>query len=527
MKHLSIYLLNGLFMCPFLMQAQVTPQKQRMILSHVYDVLDGYEQNMFAEDEYQVQKFKGLFVSDHVTVFNDLLGFYATESLSLKDYVATLNRMVKNATIRLKNIRYDEIEDQGDHYLVKLTMDKSLSYSDPDGILFSNEDYFGKDYQLVLDMKVNKSNYDCKIAKISGRMDSDKPLLEQGTYVVLNKTSPLDTEVKCNGNLLTFNSFDQAILPTDYMFTYGDPDMRVKVNKPHSESRLISLNYKQKSWNIMPYYEMSLMDVYDIGDSSDMIENKSSMQEAGLKFRYVFPRKSNVKWGLSWGVGYSKSTIDLNVAETSYNYRTSYGYADVDGDIYDRYYNISNIQQSVELSQVVVPLAVNMEWKIGKRFSFDFEAGVKGYMTLSSEITDFSLDQDVYGKYPNYGDLILDGSWGLNNFGKSTLGLNNLYDVDVDASTFMVDAFGGLGMSLKLFGPLSISAGVKYQYGILKAFKENNNAVVLSNGQRVEENQALVTYTTSFGDQTNGLMGCLKDVKRSGLLFNVGLNFKF
>ena len=528
MKHLSIYLLNGLFMCPLLMQAQVTPKEQRKILFEVSEVFDNYERTMFASDEAEKEEFKSLFVSDETPVYNDILGFDDRETITLKEYASTLNKMVKSATIRLKEVQSKGIEDWGSHYLVRLLFDKNMSYSDPDGILFSNDDYYNQDYNLAMEISVDKETFEGKISKITGHIDSDKPRLKRGNYVVLNRTNPLDSEVKCNGELLSFNSFDQAILPPVYKFTYGDPDMKIVVRKAHEESRLISLGYKLKSWNIMPYYEMSLMDPYEVTSTSEDVLTKSSMQEVGLKFRRVFPRKSNVKWGFCWGVGYSMSTIDLDLESTSYYYRTSNQNADIDGDLYDRHYNIKNVHQSVDLSQVVVPIALNMECKIGKRFSLDFEAGVKGYMTLKGETKEFSLDQDVYGQYPNYNNMILDGSWGFNNFGQSSLGMSNLINPELETNTFMVDAFGGMGMSLKLFGPLSISAGVKYQYGILKPFKDNLvEAPLPFNNGHINEGQALVHYNIYEGDKTNGLMGATQEIKRAALLLNVGLNFKF
>ena len=532
MKHLFIFLLSGLLVFPFQADAQITPQKKRQVLYSVMQMMENYEMSYLCDTDANEENFRNLFVSEEVKIYNDLLGFSGSESLSVPEYISIIQNKVKNPTIRLKNIRYKDIVDEGSNYLVTVLFEKELSYSNECGVLFSSQDYYGKDYMLEASVLVDKNSLEGKISKVSGHISSDKPALVENQYYIMEKASFTNQDIKCNGKEIEFNSFEQAFLPAEYSFSHPDPDMDITVLKPKDGCPVVSLKYRLKKWSLAPFFEMSLMDQTEPEDDfNGALENtSSSLTEFGLVTRFTFPRKSRTKWSLNFGAGYSIHNIDLAANRFDFNYKTGTPKADVDGDIYQRYYSVTDMKESIKLTNVVIPVFLNMETRFGRRFSCYLQVGGKVYLNMSSEITEFSAQQYVYGVYNQYGKpIVFDRPeyWGYNNFGHSTLGMNNLETTELNSPFVTADAFAGLGFRLNIFGPVSLYAGARYQYGFMDIVKPDGQPAEISKGV-VSENSAFVHYMShGQGDTTKGLTNLPTTFKRSALNLNVGLEIKF
>ena len=531
MKHLFILFLSGLFAFPLIADAQVTPQKKREILYSVVTVMEDYEQTNICDTDASEYNFQNLFISDDVKIYNDLLGFSGKEYLPLNDYTFIMKTKVMNPTIKLKNIRYKNIIERADLYEVVLLFDKELSYSNKSGVLFSSQDYYGEDYQLDMVVYVDKNTMEGKIATIKGNLSSTKAALVENEYYVLNKDSLQNEDVKCNGKPIEFNSFDQAFLPAVYEFTHPDPDMEVKLIKPDDESPMVSLKYKLRKWSLAPYFEMSMLDNGKMNDDFGKINyESSSMTEFGIVAKYVFPRKKKTKWAFNLGVGYSISKIDLTADNIEYSYKTTSPLADIDGEHYYRYYNVSDVRQSLQLNHLVIPAFFNLESKWGRRFTFIMQFGAKVYWNLKAETTDFFAKQYVYGKYENYGPPIIIDSpeyWGYNNFGHGYLGMNNLETNVLNAKPITVDAFGGLGFRVNIFGPVSLFATARYQYGFLDILTPNGECVEIVQNKVLEKNAFVNYLTVEKGEKTRGLANTSTTFHRQALFLNVGVDFKF
>lgn len=495
----------------------LTVIQERKFLLNALRLIENYDNYSDMTDFEEASNFQDLFGSDTLMIYNDLLGFSEKNTISVRDYAMLLVQRGRSPKIDVKNINHGKVYSDDENWLVDIDFDKSLLYIDADGILLSSNEYYGgKDHRIIATIAMDKLTEQVYIKSIVGSIDSDIPRLSEH-YAAVQYTSTRDNDVLCNGKKMVFNSFDQALVPANPQFTYSDDDANMTIIKKDGTGEFYSFKFRPTHWRVKPRFEFAVGDFYDYGEGN----KGGSGMNFGVDFGYIFPSPGKVKFGVFMGVAYSMSSMDFSVGAREYSYQTAGGVADVDGDDYVRHYSFSNIEQSVKVSDLMIPAYLDLDFRASRAFSIYLQAGVKAYMNLSSKMDAVKAVADIWGVYPQYGNLVLDGPWGddtsinYNNFGKNKE-INSISDTELPLKTFTVDAFGGLGVRVKLTGRILLDVGANYQYGFMQI-----------NEQAASGSEELVSYTVNGGERLGSLINSHEKIYRRALNVNAGILFKF
>jgi len=523
MKKLIVFLVTITnIVCTY---AQSIPVRtERDFSLKVYRMLDAYELSSSVNDEDTRANFIQLFSSSNLEIYNDLMGLSDAEYLSVDEYSKLLLSKVKSSatSVEIKNVRKGSIVDNGDAWMMPVSFEKEMIYSNNCGILLSNKDYYHNDYHLEAVFMYDKSTHECKINKLDGGIITDVARFPV-EYDVFQQTSDRDKDVKVNGDSVSFNRYHQAIVPKNASVHYKDQDVVMKVVYDDPDCNLFHMKYTPKHWRVKPYVEFSMGDYFKSKEDVNSPLNNNINKETcfGLDLGYFFPSKGSVKVGMFAGIAFSKSKFGLTTDDFSYNYLAPSS-ADMDGDTYYRYYQLSNVEQSLKLTDLVVPFYFDFDFRFSHSFSLFLDLGIKAHFNLNKK-TVTSLTSDTHGVYPAYDNLLIAETW-LNNFGSHQLNESNS-NPDLKINT-VVDAFAGVGFRMKIYGPISVEAGLRYQYGFMDYIKNDDEPLTLNSGS-ILESSAFVTYTVDGGEKVNDLTKAFSSVKHNALKLNVGLTYKF
>lgn len=482
-------------------------------------LLENYEDFGGVRSDAEVSDFRALFPPEGINVYNDLLGLSMADSLSIDEYTSLMQGNARNALVRLKNIRKKKAWEDSRSWLLSLTFDKELMFTTKCGAIIDASNYYGGDYTYEAVVAMDKESNDIYIVSLKGAPTSPRHRLPTN-FTFVEFSSPLDSAVTVGGERLKF-SHGQALVPRDATFEYFDEDANLKVhNVGDDECMHYELSFKPMRWRVKAHADISLGAPYSF-TSSSAIGTSVSATDFGVDVGYIFPSKSRFKIGVFAGIGYSTGHLDMNVDKLDYNYEAPSS-ADMDGDTYRRYYELSDMRQNISLNFLSVPVYANFEYRFSRRISAFVNLGVKTYFNAGSKADPFTGKSYSYGIYPQYDDLRIDDSW-LNNFGSSEFSSTS---DDIDIKGFSADILAGAGIEVKIYGPLSINAGISYQFGVTDVISSTNNDTSLSGGT-ITQQQAPVTYQVEGGTQVKSLVNYLGSVKRQSLKLNVGLVYKF
>lgn len=496
--------------------------QQRMANLNALRLIEEYESYSTINNDEAEENFRYIFNNDSARVYNDLPGLAADSLISVDSYVRLLKGVnAKAATI--KNIKARSISDGGDVWLLTVDFDKEIKYNTPcRAIISSNEYYGGKDYNMTALVEVDKYTGESHIRSLEGAMNSATPRLMPG-FAVARKGSPRDLDVTNNGRRLTFNKFDQAFIEQPYDLQYADEDVNMKVIESGDAScRSIEFAYKPTRFRVHPYYELALGSMYNI-DAPAGITATSSGMAMGLDFGFVIPSASKLKIGIFTGAGITTGKIDMTMPELNYSYDAG-AEADMDEDTYVRYYELSDFRQQMSLTHVTVPLYLELEYRASKIVKPYAQIGIKAYFDAGSKISAYSGSVYSYGVYPQYQDLRIDEEW-LNNFGNSTIGLDDIRDYNPFKS-FSADLIAGIGARVNAYGPLSIDLGFFYQPAIIERFETPAAARSLP-GANSAVSDAPVSYTVAGGQVSYNPLSSYCKMSSNPLKLKIGITLKF
>ena len=510
-------LLSSVLMLNAQTDESLTIGKERKFLLNALRLIEKYDNYSDMTDFEEASSFMDLFASDSLMIYNDLLGFSENNTITVRDYATLLVQRGRSPKIDVKNINHGKVYSDDENWLVDINFDKSLLYTDADGILLSSKEYYGgADHKIKATIAMNKLTDWVYIKSIDGSIDSDIARLPE-KYAAVQYTSSRDKEVLCNGEKMVFNSFDQALVPANPKFTYSDDDANMTIIKKPGSGEFYSFKFRPTYWRVKPRVEITIGDFYNFGEGGKGGKGMSF----GVDFGYIFPSSGKIKYGVFSGIACSISTMDLSMGGLDYSYQTTGGVADVDGDDYVRHYKFSGIEQSMKVTDLIIPFYLDLDYRLARAYSIYVQAGLKNYMNLSSKTNNVKAIADIWGVYPQYGDLVIDGPWGddnsvnYNNFGKDRE-LNSISDMKRPLKSFTIDAFVGIGVRTKLTGRILLDVGANYQYGLMNI---NDGA-----DSGAEE---LVSYTVSGGEKLGSIFNSLEKVHRQSINLNVGIMYKF
>lgn len=521
MKVVKILLILMLLIPATVMAVVPTHTQERRAKLAALRQIEEYETCANLINDEAVENFKFIFVNDSINIYNDLLGLSQKDSLSVDEYIDLLENQ-KGVLVSLANIQGDKIIDDGDYWLVPITFEKLVQYNTPCGAIISSQDYYdGQAFNMVALVEVNKYTYEGHIRSLKGSVNSDRSRLSPG-FAVVNKTDARDLDVKNNGKQMRFNKFDQAFVQSPYNFSYSDDDVKMKViSGGNDECQTFTFEYRPTRWRIKPNVNITIGDAITLDNASEL-EYSSSAMSFGVDVGYIIPSRNKFKIGIFSGLGISTASLDMSKAGLQYNYNASSD-ADMDGDTYIRYYELSNLKESIKLSHVTIPVYVDFDYRISRKFSIFANLGFKAYINAGSKVSDLSGDIYSYGIYPQYQNLVVNESW-LNDFGDSSFGIDGQSKKSLFRG-FSADFLGGIGVRLNVFGPLAIDVAFMYQAPLISRI-DDSSLITLPEGN-INSSEAPVTYTVRDGQVTDFSFLNYYKAKFNPISLKVGLIFKF
>lgn len=496
--------------------------QQRRANLNALRLIEDYESYSSIRNDEAEENFRYIFNNDDAMIYNDLPGLSADDQIAIDRYIDLL-KGVNGARVTLKNVTAKQIADGGQVWLVTVEFDKLVKYNTRCGAIISSDEYYdGKDYHMTAEIEIDKDTYESHIRDLKGSVDSRRPRLTPG-FAIANNNDPRDFEVTNNGKKLVFNKFKQAFIDQPYDLQFADDDVNMKVIETgDADCRQVSFEYHPTRWRVRPYFDMNLGGAYKIDAPTGMNTSNSGM-DFGVDFGYNIPMKGKLKIGIFTGIGMSTGKIDFDVASLSYNYNAT-GAADMDGDDYTRYYELSDIRESIKMSHLMVPIYVDFEYKASNRVSAFAQLGLKAYLNSGSKIDSYSAKVDkCYGIYGKYDNLLIDATW-LNSFGPATIGVDDIR-MEEPFKSFSADLLLGVGARVKLVGPLSLDLGLMFQNPIIDRM-ESTDLTQLPSGSTTEAN-APVTYTVAGGQVSKMPLSSYCNIKSNPLKLKIGLTLKF
>lgn len=507
--------------------AQISQARQFEINREALRILSDYERTAELRDNNAAYEFRELFGNGQLRIFNDLIGISTDEKLTVGDYVSLLKGFAKTPRVTLSNVRHLRTwqEPDGMQY-TRLAFDKNINYSNSCGAILNAAAYYGKPYACEMTIAINPATGETRIASLEGRIPDGKSRLAPG-FSFVDYTSPTDTLVLANGEPMKFN-FQQALVERDTKFSIKMDTHRLKVKKfgvaPCIKYKLAIVPLK---FRVKPYIDITIGNQpYEV-ELPSQINVSQNASNFGVDFGYMFVNRKNFRMGVFTGAGYSTGSIGMTLPSLEYNYETP-RWADIDDEAYRRYVSLEDVHQSIDLKAFSVPAYLELVYAAHTYINFYLDLGVKAYFNAGSKASDISGKTKAYGIYPQYGNLLIDAPY-MNDFGVQYETSNsNLHEANFNAVS--LDAMGGLGIRIKLFGPLMLDAGVRYGMAVTPFIKADN-PLRLMEGSLTSEQQALATYQAGEGKGTTTIKtftdSYLGNVKRNGLKLHAGLVLKF
>lgn len=505
--------------------------QQRFALDEALTTLEEYVAYATISDGEVYYSFIDLFTSPNAPVYNDLLGFSTADTMSVSTYAQRLQSGLKNKMVQIQNVNKEDVSYAEDgKWIVKLSFDKVISYLDRDGIyLASDEFYDGKSYRLTATIIYDDSNNSCKIESITGEIASKRERLGDQYFAFKNK-DPRDKQLTYQGRSLTFNRYNQALLPGSVAdvdkksFFYPDASIDLR---PVVDNRIISMNYKIRRLRLKPHFDIGLNKAYSFKGGEQLTENKAASNAFGIDFGYSFYNHKVFSLGVFTGVGATMSRFNLGIGPMNYAYNTN---ADVDGDTYTRHYDNLSLSQTYKLTDLNVPVYMDMNFQLHKIVALYIDLGVKLNFNIGSKITETTGSAYIYGEYtqPEYGNLRLDEHWGFNGFGQTAFSEKDLLHPELqNVSGFTADLLGGFGFRITIpQTPLALDASLNYVMGLTDAVKVTSPQANLSNNITNP-----IVYNTISGlnstEHVRNISEGLTAIKRQSLRLNIGILFKF
>ena len=197
------------------------------------------------------RRFVRLFESEDIQIYNDLLGLSTKKQLTVKEYRTLMEKEALYPTIKIQNLKKNSVYQENGHWMMDISFEKELTYTDKCGVLFSTEEYYGQYHTINMTLVWDDSLQVCSIVKLNGKNNSNVKKLD--AYKVISaavdeKEQKREENIRVNGKPLKFNSFSQCIIPSNAELTYeNDQDMKFGLVQNESGCEVYSIAYDPMS----------------------------------------------------------------------------------------------------------------------------------------------------------------------------------------------------------------------------------------------------------------------------------------
>lgn len=536
MKTIKYILMLVSIVSTMLVNAQsLSVAEQRYMNMDVLRFFEEYEYNASVYNDRQQRIFLQLFEAPSLSIYNDLLGLSGATSLTVTEYADILRKKAVTPAVTIKNLSHGTPYKDGKRWLMPITFDKAIEYTNVCGTLFSSEEYYRADHKIKGLVAWDPQRRTCRFVELSGSIDSDiTPLPDE--YYIFTKTSPRDELLLCDGEKIKYNYFGQAFLNKDSEFSYPyDSDVYIKLNQEDEECNIVSMSYIPKHWRFKPHFDMSFDNCYMVEGGLDGWTTTSTTKSLGADLGYIFPSSKYTKWGFFLGATLRTTDVLSTVPNLSYEYETL---QDIDGDKYIRNYKLSDVKYHTTISELGIPLYWDIDKRFNQRLSVYFDFGAKVYLELLKPQTSFDAVYTTSGTYAKYGGLTFDansfdGYYILNGFVENEIiHRDDIYDyASENPFEYSVDVFAGLGLRLRVFKDLYIDLGYSYQNKIVDSHVWNN---AINLNDKKESNKPIIyTIDNIVNGEAKGtenvrsVTSFYSNVERYAYLLNMGLMFRF
>ena len=447
-------------------------QERRHINTRILEVIEEYERVASIYDDESEYIYLSLFSKEDSPVICDIIGhpLYLTQ-VTAADYAKHLRSITSTANIMVSDVRKGEMSYSDNGWIVPITFRKNISYIDDFGYAFSIKDYYGTDLLVSMTLIYNSDSDTCKIESIGGTVDSDVTF-PNGRFIIVNKPAGTGSsgnerfvdEFKADGKPLCYNEFGQAFV-SSVEPVVSDVDIRVVVDTVSRGLNydVVDFDITLKKTRIKPHYAIAPLSAYRV-DVANGVSCASNAMEFGVDFGTTWPVGKFAKMGFFGGIGISMSKLDLSLSNSvKYSYNTSVlgeiGYFEKLNFTFD----IESAEEHLAFTDLVVPLYLETEHKIGSYLLLSWNLGVKAYCNMKTDYGSYMVSGHMSENCELGGDREMNISISDNRF---------ISPVTYKRAPFDISAMANIGVDVNVFKRmLYFSLRCGYEYGLNKSYK--------------------------------------------------------
>lgn len=278
-----------------------------------------------------------------------------------------------------------------------------------------------------------------------------------------------------------------------------------------------ALGASAQKFAVKPHAEVDLTSGFAY-DASMQLNAKSSSNEFGADLGYTFLESRGNRLEVNLGLGYRYLNVRLNAGDFGYDYAAPAA-ADEDGNAYTRFCEVSGLHQKASTGYVTLPVYLQYGYRATSWLEVQALVGLKFGFATGASMNTTSGTVNCYGIFPEYDDLLIDEPY-IDDFGE--VSLNGRDGVKPETAGFGCWAMVGAGLSARVYGPVWLDLGIRYNIGFTDVFRKG---VKRADGYTAAT--APVTYTVADGTRVRPLTDYLTKSVLSPLTLNVGLTFRF
>lgn len=280
---------------------------------------------------------------------------------------------------------------------------------------------------------------------------------------------------------------------------------------------VVAQNSEPKNFAVKANAEIGLGNSISTSSYLGSRSTKATSGDYGLDLGWTFWRKKAHSLELNVGIAYSPTSVKLDLGAFNYDYSAP-SYADMDGDTYQRYYQLKGVNQKVSYNRLTIPIYASYYYLCNKHLGIHADLGVRLGFKTASKISNATGEAYSYGIYPQYDDLMIDATY-LNDFG--TTNLANAKLGNPKSNGFSASMLVGVGVEYRINDRFGAEIGLRYNPGFTNFFKGEN----LEKG--VTNESAPVKYSVAEGQQIAALSNYLKSSKLNQLSLKIGFITRF
>ena len=521
---LSLLLVMFLSM-PVLTEAQsLTNKERRHINTKVLNLVEEYERTATVHDDEAQYVFRTLFEDVHIPIICDMIGFAGyLGKMTVDEYIDAVSTDAVTSTMEIKDLKKGEMTVSGTDFIIPVTFRKSISYVDRNGYVFSTEKFYETDLVMDMSVRYNPETDVCTIISLDGRIESEKKFPD-GRFYIINKAQLYEVdqkyhrfipELQINGSSLSFNEFDQAVLPAGNAYV-SDIDMQVfpdtLMKGPNYD--VMKFDFDARGTRLKLHYGYAPFGAYKV-TSDDFIENESAAMEAGVDIGFTWMVGKKSKMGFFFGAGMSMSQINLALNDTkvplSYSYKSAYKNSG-DFKLFEEStfeYKITSATEGLRFIDIYVPLYFEFEHRAGNHVLVSWNFGVKGYCNMSTDYKQYEVTYDFKRD-------------GVSKEGLTLSPESFISPSSYKRNPFDVSAFGNLGLDINI-GKRKVYLSFKggYEYGLTQSYSNDKN-------QYFKEDKVYPIIYDMTGNKHIAVHSLITNLKyrRRAIWLQAGLKFK-